>query len=283
MIALLDLSQIVMSEATDYFTSTREKISIELLRHITLSRIVDFRKKFTKNMIICCDGKNYWRRGIFPNYKQNRKASRDGGKFDWNAFYQMFNQIKTEMKNDLPIKVLEVDGCEADDLIATLAKRFCGDKIVIISSDKDFIQIPLTICSSVVQWSPYHKKYIDAVKLDYSLLTHIIKGDDGVPNILTEDDDVFLVKGKRCKPITKKFLESSLKTGLIEDPRTFLSDPDVISRFERNRKLIDLREIPVEIENRINAEFDLADGTSGNFYDYCISHKLVKLLEKGVD
>ena len=100
MLLLLDFSQIVISSAVDYFSNTKENISLPLLRHIALNNILSYKKKFKsaiENMVICYDGRDYWRKTIFPNYKQNRKKDHEDSKFDWNQFFDNFNIIKNEI------------------------------------------------------------------------------------------------------------------------------------------------------------------------------------------
>ena len=60
------------------------------------------------------------------------------------------NQIR--FKENLPYKMIEVYGAEADDIIATLCKHFQDEKIMIVSGDKDFIQ--LQTYPNVKQYSP---------------------------------------------------------------------------------------------------------------------------------
>ena len=81
---------------------------------------------------------------------------------------------------------------ELDDVIATLCAQQTEDLYLIISGDKDFIQ--LQHYGNVYQFSPLLKSFIGE-QLDNTvfLREQIIKGDrsDGVPNILS-DDDIFL-------------------------------------------------------------------------------------------
>ena len=83
-------------------------------------------------------------------------------------------------------KYLHVEKCEADDIIATLVAMREEDKYLIISGDKDFIQ--LQHYGDVYQYSPMLKSFMgENVDPETFLREQIIKGDrsDGVPNILS--------------------------------------------------------------------------------------------------
>lgn len=288
MLLLLDFSQIVISSAVDYFSNTKENISLSLLRHIALNNILSYKKKFklsTDNMIVCLDGRDYWRKNIFPFYKQNRKKDHEDSKFDWTQFFDNFNIIKHEIKTELPFKAIEVYGCEADDIMAILSKYMCPhqDKIIIVSSDKDLIQIQTNLCNKTVQWSPFHKKFITAETNNYHLFEHIIRGDggDGIPNILS-DDDVFLVKEKRMKAIKATNIMQWESNGGLLNPESFCTSETMLNNFKRNRTLIDLTQIPEEYISKIVKEFETFCPTKNQVFDYLVKHQLRKILQSGV-
>lgn len=288
MIALLDFSQVVISSAIEYHSQTKEAINLPLLRHITLNNILSYRKKFklsVENLIICADGRDYWRKGVFPLYKQNRKKDHDKSVFNWDKFFEDFNQIKTEIKTELPFNVVEVYGCEADDVIAVISKQQCPhqSKIIIISSDKDLIQIQENICSKAEQWSPFHKKLITPKTNSYSLFEHVIRGDagDGVPNILS-DDDVFMDDKKRSKPIRATNIMQWEQKGGMQYPESFCTTAEMLEKFNRNLNLIDLRQIPECYVEKIVETFLSYQKPPVNVFGYLTKHKLKKILESGI-
>ena len=76
---LLDYSQTVIGS---FMAMGRGKPVVEedLLRHTILNTIRMFRNQFTKDfgeMVICCDGKDNWRKKVFPEYKANRIKNRE--------------------------------------------------------------------------------------------------------------------------------------------------------------------------------------------------------------
>ena len=169
--------------------------------------------------------------------------------------------------------LLHIAKCEADDIIATLIGMRQEEKYLIVSGDKDFIQ--LQHYGDVYQWSPFLKAYIgeqeDPIKF---LREQIIKGDrsDGVPNILS-DDDVF-VKGERQKPITKQKLEEWSNVENIP------LGSETKKNFNRNKKLIDLSQIPLTIENNIINTFRSYKVPSRSLLlPYFIENKLKSMIE----
>ncbi|XP_057999523.1 uncharacterized protein LOC110644440 isoform X2 [Hevea brasiliensis] len=80
------------------------------------------------------DGLNF-RHTLYPSYKSNRPPTPD-------TIVQGLQYLKASIKA-MSIKVIEVPGVEADDVIGTLAVRSvdAGFKVRVVSPDKDFFQI----------------------------------------------------------------------------------------------------------------------------------------------
>ena len=161
---LLDLSQVMISNIITQVGSHTDAIQPDLVRHMILNTILSLKKKYGKDygeLVIACDNKKYWRREYFPAYKGNRKADREKSLIDWPALFDMLNTIKQELKEHFPYRVVDVEGAEADDIIGTLCMEFGselnnGNNILILSGDKDFVQ--LQRFSNVSQVDPIRKK-----------------------------------------------------------------------------------------------------------------------------
>lgn len=279
---LLDFSSIVITATIDFMNKSGEDDNYEkLIRHVGLSEILRLKSKFRAygSPIICMDSTNYWRRDVFDNFKQNRKKARNDSKIDWNAFFKVFNAFKVELAEHFPYVILEVPRVEADDIIAILARETDED-VMIVSSDKDMLQLQAKYGKRISQWSLHAKKELTLANKEYCLMTHIIKGDvsDGIPNILS-DDDVFLNDEKRQKAVYKKFID---KVKSSSDPLDVLEGDDVIQKFERNRKLIDVSYIPDDIVVSINEQYQTqaAMPKASKIYPYLIEHRMKLLLER---
>ena len=273
---LVDLNQVLIS---NFMVQTRGapdvKPNKEMIRHMVVNSLRGFNVKFKNkygNMILCADAGNPWRRDAFPNYKYSRRKGRDDSAFDWENIFNIITEIKNEIRDNFPYAVMYIERCEADDIIATLAKYYHqSEPIMIVSGDKDFIQ--LQRFTNVEQYAPIQKKFLgeDIVPEEF-LMEHIIKGDrsDGIPNILSADD-VF-VTGEKQKPITKKRLEE-FSSGQNMDAETK-------ANFERNKKLVDLMQIPGLLENEIiNSYRNYKFNDRSKLLTYFIENKLKSLME----
>ena len=201
---LVDLSQIMMASTMMSMEKGQTEADLDFVRHSVLNSLRMYRSKYNDQygeLVICCDDRNSWRREHFPYYKAGRKSSRESSPLNWSQIFDCFNTIKTELKTIFPYKFIQVENAEADDIIGMLS-RSVSEKIMIISSDKDFIQ--LQKYDNVYQWSPVTKKLVNGIEPNGYLFEHILRGDkgDGIPNILSKDDSI--VEGVRQKPITKK-------------------------------------------------------------------------------
>jgi 5'-3' exonuclease len=272
---LVDLNQVLIS---NFMVQTRGapdvKPNKEMIRHMVVNSLRGFNVKFKNKygkMVLCADAGNPWRRDAFPNYKYSRRKGRDDSAFDWENIFNIITEIKNEIRDNFPYAVMYIERCEADDIIATLAKYYHqSEPIMIVSGDKDFIQ--LQRFTNVEQYAPIQKKFLgEDIVPEQFLMEHIIKGDrsDGIPNILSPDD--CFVTGEKQKPITKKRLEE-FSSGQM--------DAETKTNFERNKKLVDLMQIPGLLENEIiNSYRQYKFNDRSKLLTYFIENKLKSLME----
>ena len=272
---IIDMNQISLASLMmDLNMRKSNEVDEGMVRHMILNSIRLYRQQFTKEygeVILTYDSKHYWRREYFPNYKAGRKKSREKDNKDWDKIFGVLNKIKAEFKDNLPYKYLEVYGAEADDIIATLCKNFQDEKIMIVSGDKDFIQ--LHKYPNVKQYSPILKKYVNGHNPDTYIKEHILKGDssDGVPNVLSPDHT--FVEGLRQRPLSKKKIEAWLnsETGMSEE---------VKRNYQRNHKLINLDNTPDDLQKSILDTFNEApSGDRSKILTYFIENKLKELTD----
>ena len=275
---LFDFNQVAISNLMEQIGSSKTAVDESLVRHMILNTIRTYVKKFKAefgtNIIIACDNKKYWRREIFPYYKANRKKSRESSGHDWNTIFECLNKIRDELREHSPYKVIEVDTAEADDIIAVLSiKHSANEKVMILSSDKDFAQ--LQKYPNVEQYSPILKKFIKEPLPSAQLKQLVIRGDksDGIPNILSKDD-VF-VEGVRQKPIT----EAKIINWMNQKPEEFCTE-EMLRNYNRNEMLIDLTRIPENLKQNIIDTYESSKGrTRQEFMNYMVANRLKNLIE----
>jgi len=275
---IIDMNQISLASLMmDLNMRKSNEVDEGMVRHMILNSIrlhrSDFHKEFGE-VVLTYDSKHYWRREYFPNYKAGRRKGREKDDKDWDSIFGVLNKIKAEFRENLPYKYLEVYGAEADDIIATLCKNITffdeDEKIMIVSGDKDFIQ--LQKYPNVKQYSPILKKYVNGHDPNTYIKEHILKGDtsDGVPNVLSQDNT--FVDGIRQRPLGRKKIENWLDMHIDDLP------DEVKRNYQRNAKLINLDNVPEELEMEIMKTYKEAPcGDRSKLLNYFIKSRLKNL------
>jgi 5'-3' exonuclease len=263
-------------------------IDVPLLRHMILNSIRGYNQKFGAKygeMVIACDNRNYWRRQEFQYYKAGRKKAREESGLDWKLIFEALTMIREELHTYFPYKVIDIDGAEADDVIAVLAEwsqsndtetlLFTEPKpFLILSGDHDFIQ--LQKWKNVHQYSPIQKKFIKPdISPEQYIFEHIIKGDkgDGIPNVLSADDSI--VTGTRQKSIMQKKMDIWFK-----DKDQMPQDIEFAKNYERNKMLVSFEHIPAPVkENIINSYVGQPNKDKSKLLNFFIQNKMKNMME----
>lgn len=286
---VVDFNQVAISNMMAELGGRRDvEVNLPLIRHMIINSIRSYKRKFGAEfgeIVIACDNRNYWRRQFFPNYKANRKKSRQDSGFDWNSIFEALHQVRAELQEHFPYPVIDVDGAEADDVIAALAEYSqtsntdgllpSAEPFLVLSGDHDFNQ--LQKWSNVKQYAPVQKKFVKLTESPEAvLMEHIITGDkgDGVPNIMS-DDDTF-VTGGRQRPI-RKHLIAEWKN---QQPEQFITNDEMWRNFQRNRELVDLSRIPQEIKDAIIDSYEKQrGGDRSGLLNYFIANRMKQMIE----
>ena len=273
---LIDMNQIAVANLMMNLKMNNSKtIDESMVRHMILNSIRMYRMEHHDEygeVVLTWDSKHSWRRDYFPEYKASRRKGREESDLDWDDIFGTLNKIRNEIKENFPYKYLEVFGAEADDIIVFLCEENRDEKIMIISGDKDFIQ--LQKYPNVKQWSPITKKDVNGFNPTTYLKEHILRGDtsDGVPNVLSPDNT--FVDGLRQRPLSRKKIQSWLLGGGSD------WNDEVKRNFQRNSTLIDLSRTPEELKNQIRLEYNNAPhGDRSKLLNYFMQNKLKELTE----
>lgn len=259
-----------------------------------LNSILSYKKKYGKEygtVVLAIDNGNYWRKKIFKYYKAHRARDREASDFDWELFYKVFEEVKNDLREVFPYKLIEVESAEADDVIACLTSYLqtnetttgglfeTGEpqKILIVSSDTDFVQ--LQKYKNVKQWSPAVKKFISMDAEKY-IIEHICTGDagDGIPNIMSADNCIF--DKVRQSSFRRNRLDEFYEKGIDA-----CKNDDERARYQRNQQLIDFDFIPKGIYNQV-VDIYINQTPTKNFakiMNYLVKNKMKLLIESAGD
>lgn len=170
---------------------------------------------FNPTRVICVfDGKGSTvnRKNIDPNYKAQRPTTRIT---NWGLFESKEEEMAS-MRNQvdklqdylkcLPISILEIEKCEADDVIALLCQEYAsrGRLSTIVSTDKDFLQLVrpgVEVYNPIKKELAVHTNVVDILTVhpkNYNLVKAIV-GD--------ASDNLRGVKGVGVKTLVKEFPE----------------------------------------------------------------------------
>ena len=295
---IMDYSQVCISNIFAFQKDLKRNMdqqrtdeAVNIIRHAILSSIKFYKKKYGKEygeLVIACDGRNYWRKEVFEYYKASRAKNREKSDLDWKLVFDTMSTLREDLTQYFPYKVIHIDRAEADDVIAALSIWTQGNgfiqqglveepqKVLILSSDKDFKQ--LQKYPNVRQWSPMQKKFIDGGKPGEYLIEHIVRGDsgDGIPNMYSKDD-VFMIEGERQTPVTAKKLARFIELGFGA-----CENDEQRRNWNRNQVLVDFDYIPVDVTAYIIDTYikQPINGNKTSIMNYLIKNKCRLLLDE---
>ena len=174
------------------------------------------------------------RRLIYPQYKLNRRER--VRTYDQESYDYQRQRIKQYME-ELFVRQVEIDGNEADDLVAYYCKISTNEEKIIYSGDVDLTQL---ISEDVSLYSPILKtmyKVGDKVKIDkiyiphYNILTYKILSGDKSDNI----DGIYYLGEKNILKLFPEILDTRITINDILDKANKL-----ILEDEKNNSLKNL-------------------------------------------
>lgn len=207
--------------------------NIGFFYHFFLNKFHVIVKTYGK-VVACWDGKNStkWRRSIFPDYKMNRE------KRNQDPSYKFLISKLDEIKGLLslyPIKQVDVEEVEADDVIYTLCEKYHeGNNIIVISSDVDLTQIALKF-NNVEIYNPIKKRTLTPYKYIIEQKCMVGDGSDNIPGLYRIGEKTFEKIMKDPKLLREKVLN---KSGNVKAYKLF-------------RRIVDLSLLPNDLRKRI--------------------------------
>ena len=231
-------------------------------------------------IVICWDGQggSQRRKAQNKNYKEGRSPVRFNRRMyelspeeqEKNKAYQFYRLV--EYLNEMPVIQIMVDGIEADDVIAVLARsnQYTGRSKLIVSSDKDFLQL----CDEeTVLYRPIQDTIVtqECVISDYGIhpnnfaLARAIAGDTsdnikGVPRVglgTVKKRFPFMIEAQshssqdlveHCKQVPKLL---SCHKKIIEHSELIQSNYSLMQLYNPTMSLTTLKQVLFNVENFI--------------------------------
>lgn len=174
-------------------------------------------------------GSSKWRKEIFPDYKSHRVYEDNV----WRVLFENIDKIKIILES-YPIYQLGMSGLEADDIIYALARDlYKQNKVIIITSDSDMIQIVQEFKKNIKIFNPIKDKYAEIPDFDIVLYKSFLgeKGEDipGIPG---------------CGEKTSIKFAKEIMSGEKTIAECLKNDSEKIDIINRNLKLIRIKNNP---------------------------------------
>lgn len=265
----------------------------------SLQTLAKYHRQFNANdIVIAFDMPNSWRkaytkdkdycvtRKIYKGHRrQNLTESEKRRLADLDTHLQ---ELSDMFKTQTGLITLKRKHLEADDLIAGFVQKYKDDKHVIVSSDKDFLQ--LLSNGNVTLIDPATDKARDLSEWDYDakyfMFEKCFRGDIGdnvqssYPRLTSKKiKEAYVDEFKRANILNHAFVVEKIG----EDSQLQTVNYATKDLFEENQLLMDLTQQPEYIRELIDTTIDDAVANRGkynhfNFIKFCGKHELVTIL-----
>lgn len=285
----------VASAHGKYHATTSAEDNAGLSMHMSLNTLKSFYRKVRPDQVaLAFEGPNNWRKTYTKStdcksqrvYKANRVKDES-----MVPFYELIANFEQLARLHTSLVCLSHPELEGDDMIAAYAQHFSalGDEVVILSGDKDFIQ--LLKLPGVSLMNPddgklrgWDKETGEKIDPEYFMFEKAIRGDAG-DNVMSAYPRVFATK------IKKAFENEYERTNLFNHTWEF-SDPSTGEKrmlrvgdlFEENMTLMNLFQQPPHIRALMKETVEREVVEHGqfslfHFQKFCGKYKLKKISE----
>ncbi len=216
---------------------------ISFFRHFenAMNKLIKKYKTIKSNIVFCCDccRTDIWRNDIYKDYKINRTKKQN---FNGNIFNLFKNYVSNHEYHSC-----EYDKLEGDDITYLVQRKIKDDfkntEIIIVTNDNDYLQMydkNTTIINMQFKDISLRIKGNPVIELEFK----IIFGDksDNIPKI-----DASINKDKAFK----------LANMCDSDKNKYLFDNGLIDKYQLNKQLVDLREIPENLINEFYNKYNI--------------------------
>jgi len=264
-----------------------------LAHHMALMTLNKYYKQFQPHKVVMTFDRSSWRKEYTASefcqsgkpYKGNRRQSmtpREREKFE--AFLAHLNEFEELMNVHSSVICLAGEGLEADDLVAGFCQKFTEDEIIIISADKDMIQLLRGDHVTLIDPASGKPRTLDEWNGDADLFMFekCLRGDTG-DNVQSAYPRV------RKTKIAKAYTDEFERINMMNETWTDQNGKEHIVRnlYKENTLLMDLTAQPKSIRDQMDQVIDdeMKDPGSFSYFHFMkfLGKYELKKIAKGLD
>ena len=140
-------------------------VDFALWKRSLITTMFSYIMKFDPDrVVVALDVKDSWRKGLYPQYKGQRKDARDASIIDYEKFFKLYPSFESDMRKVFKsLAFITAPTAEADDIIAVLAKKFekTNTQLICVSNDGDLNQ--LLKYKNYSQYNPIKKTMVEVL------------------------------------------------------------------------------------------------------------------------
>jgi hypothetical protein len=282
-----------------FFANIKEKdnITVGMTYHMSFMSLSKFAKKFKADQIVIAfDKPNSWRKQytqdessvthkIYKGQRRQNLSTQEMKKLE--ELDAHLDELAIIFKDWTGVITLRKQDLEADDLIAGFTQQFKDDKHIIVSSDKDFMQL---LGGNVQLIDPMTEKARNLADFDYDpkyfMFEKCFRGDRGdnvqssYPRLQAKKiQEAYTDSFKLANIMNHKFVVHEI------DSEGKLKDHEYTTRelFEENQMLMDLTLQPEPVRELITETINEAIANRGKydkfkFMRFCSKYELLTIL-----
>jgi len=181
-----------------------------------------------------CRRVDIWRNDLYPQYKQSRKVNNEVGDF----FVYIYNNVIDKYT------YIENNRCEADDVIGVLTKKLYEDnKVYIITGDHDYLQLLYNDNVQIYTMKMQNLRDKSSGDRYTDLMMKILSGDNS--------DNIYAIHTKLGPKTAMKYIANN------DELLKKCEDATIQENLDRNKKLIDMDNLPEMYRTQIIDKFNL--------------------------
>lgn len=278
-ILVFDISNMLYRTFFANKTKHSAEESAGLAQHSALITLNKYFRNFKPHKVVMAFDRTSWRKAYTLNelcisgkpYKGNRRQNMTPAEKEMLAkFIRHLNDFEEMISKQTSVVCLANDGLEADDLVAGVVELFPDDEVIIVSADKDFIQLLRSKKVKLIDPASGkdRRKFLNEEydgDVDYFMFEKCIRGDTG-------DNVQSAFPGVRKTRIKKAYTDAFEKVNLMNETWSIgekgtdeFKEFIVKDLFEENILLMDLREQPGVIKDRVKLTIEEAFGNPGEY------------------